>query len=67
MLGHLKSEGHLGRDYLKGRSGDHANAVLTATGYNLRLVLRWLRQLLTKLIEALFNALWLISALRTAS
>ncbi len=45
VIGHLKSEGHLDRNYLKGRLGDQANAVLTATGHNLRLVLRWLRKL----------------------
>jgi len=37
-----------GRCYLKGRTGDAANAVLTAVGYNLRLVLAWLRALLLK-------------------
>jgi hypothetical protein len=45
VIGHLKPEGHLDRNYLKGRHGDHANAVLTTTGHNLRLVLRWLRTL----------------------
>ena len=43
VIGHLKAEGHLGRCYLKGREGDAANAVLTAVGHNLRLVLAWLR------------------------
>ncbi|TAM97770.1 MAG: IS5 family transposase [Rhizobiaceae bacterium] len=46
VIGHMKSDGHLGRNYLKGRHGDHANAVLSAVGYNLRLILAWLRQLL---------------------
>lgn len=45
VIGHLKSEGHLDRNYLKGRLGDQAHAVLTATGHNLRLVLRRLRKL----------------------
>jgi IS5 family transposase len=44
--GHMKTDGHLGRCYLKGRAGDAANAVLTAVGYNLRLILAWLRALL---------------------
>ena len=39
--------GHLGRRYLKGREGDAANAILSAVGYNLRLVLAWLRILLS--------------------
>ena len=39
----MKTDGHLGRCYLKGRAGDAANAILSAVGYNLRLVLAWLR------------------------
>ena len=46
VIGHMKTDGHLGRCYLKGREGDAANAVLTAVGHNLRLVLAWLRLLL---------------------
>ena len=43
VIGHMKTDGHLGRCYLKGRGGDAANAILSAVGYNLRLVLSWLR------------------------
>ena len=43
VIGHMKAEGHLGRCYLKGPAGDAANAILTAVGHNLRLVLAWLR------------------------
>ena len=50
VIGHLKTDGHLGRNFLKGRDGDHANAILTATGYNLRLVLKWLRMLLREIL-----------------
>ncbi len=67
VIGHLKSEGHLDRNYLKGRHGDQANAVLTATGHNLRLVLRWLRELLCKLIATLIAVIWPTSALKSAS
>ena len=67
VIGHLKSEGHLARNYLKGRHGNQANAVLTATGHNLRIVLRWLRMLLCKFIAALIAAISPVSALRTAS
>ena len=31
-IGHVKTGGHLGRNFLKGRHGDQANAVLTAVG-----------------------------------
>ena len=51
------SDGHLGRNYLKGRHGDHANPVLTAAGYNLRLVLRWLGTRLAKFLIATLDTL----------
>ena len=56
-----------GRNYLKGRHGDQANAVLTATGHNLRLVLRWLRKLLCKIPTAPIAAIWPVPAPRTVS
>ncbi len=56
VIGHMKTDGHLGRNFLKGRNGDHANAVLTAAGYNFRLILNWLRILLRKILESLFAA-----------
>ena len=43
-------------NFLKGRHGDHANAVLTAVGYNLRLILSWLRILCAKIMVALYDA-----------
>ena len=55
VIGHMKADGHLGRCHLKGRAGDAANAVLTATGYNLRLVLTWLRRLLRLILKSLSN------------
>ena len=54
-IGHCKNDGHLGRNFLKGRLGDRINAVMSAVGYNLRLILRWLRYLLC-LIICLFSA-----------
>ena len=56
VIGHMKGEGHLGRCYLKGREGDAANAILTAVGHNLRLVLTWLRILLRLILDALLRA-----------
>ena len=44
------------RNYLKGRDGDRANAVLAAAGYNFRLLLRWLEALLRALFAALLAA-----------
>jgi len=55
VIGHLKSDGSLGRNFLKGRHGDRANPVPAAAGHNLRLVLRWLRILL-RLLSPAFSA-----------
>ena len=43
------------RNYLKGREGDCANAVLAAAGYNFALLLRWFEALLRALIRALLR------------
>jgi transposase, IS5 family len=56
VIGHMKTEGHLGRCFLKGRDGDAPNAVLTAAGHNLRLVLRWLSHLLRLILHAIRTA-----------
>ncbi len=47
VIGHLKAEHRMGRDYLAGEQGDAINAVLAAAGYNFSLLLHWLRQLLS--------------------
>jgi IS5 family transposase len=62
----MKTDGHLGRCYLKGRAGDAANAVLTAVGYNLRLILAWLRVLLCLILTALTQAFTNRSVLKSA-
>ena len=55
------------RNFLKGRDGDHANVVLTATGHNLRPVLKWLRTLLRKILEAIRATSYATSAVNPAS
>ena len=67
VIGHCKTDGHLDRNYLKGRNGDQVNAVMSAAGYNFRLILKWLRILLCKIIAAIWAAMTPFSALRTAS
>ena len=67
VIGHMKAEGHLGRCYLKGRAGDAANAILTAVGYNLRLVLAWLRALLRLILAAILHAFVIQPMLKSAS
>lgn len=56
VIGYLKNDGHLGRCFLKGRHGDAANVILSAVGYNLRLVLRWLKALFCLIAAALGGA-----------
>jgi IS5 family transposase len=56
VIGHLKAEHRLGRNYLKGRDGDRCNAMLAAAGYNFSLLLRWLERLLRALVRALLAA-----------
>ena len=56
VIGHIKAEHRMGRNYLKGRDGDRINAVLAAAGYNFGLLLRWLERLLRALIRALLAA-----------
>src|SRR5262250_1349678 len=53
VIGHMKAEHRMGRNYLKGRDGDRINAVLAAAGYNFSLLLRWLALLLRVLMRIL--------------
>jgi transposase, IS5 family len=57
VIGHVKAEHRMARNYLKGRDGDRINAVLAAAGYNFGLLLRWLARLLRALFQALITAL----------
>lgn len=43
IIGHAKNDGLLGRNWLKDRAGDRSNALLSAAGFNLRQLLRFLR------------------------
>ena len=40
VIGHLKSEHRMGRNYLAHHAGDAINPVLAAAGYNFHLLLR---------------------------
>ena len=42
VIGHIKNEHRMGRNYLAHTEGDAINAVLAAAGYNFRLLLTWL-------------------------
>ena len=49
-IGHMKTDGLLARNWLKGSDGDAIHAVLCGAGHNLRLILAHLRVLLLALI-----------------
>ena len=46
VIGHLKADHRMDRNYLAHRLDDANNAVLAAAGYNFRRLLAWLRLLL---------------------
>lgn len=43
VIGHMKSDGRLSRNFLKGMDGDAMNALLCGAGHNLRKILKKLR------------------------
>lgn len=52
VIGHMKQDGHLERNALKGANGDVINVLLCAIGHNLRLLLAWFRKLLLLILAA---------------
>jgi IS5 family transposase len=55
VIGHVKAEHRMDRNYLAGVNGDAVNAVLAAAGYNFSLLLNWFRELLRLLVLALLS------------
>jgi IS5 family transposase len=62
VIGHLKSEHRMERNYLWHREGDAANAILAAVGYNFRRLIRWLRLLLCQILHLLIFQIQLVPA-----
>lgn len=54
-IGHMKADGKLDRNWLKGALGDAMHAVLCSAGHNLRIFLRKLRLFYLFLLFALFR------------
>ena len=50
VIAHLKSDGLMGRNWLKGTEGDQMNILLSCAGHNMRLILKKLRETLCALI-----------------
>ena len=57
VIGHIKNEHRMGRNYLAHQQGDAINAVLAAAGYNFRILLTWLRLLLRLLLAMPLGAI----------
>ncbi|MCL2886197.1 MAG: IS5 family transposase [Betaproteobacteria bacterium] len=53
MIGHMKNEGLLRRNWLRGSLGDALHAVLCGAGHNLRMILRKLRLLRARILALL--------------
>jgi IS5 family transposase len=62
VIGHLKSEHRMGRNYLWHRRGDATNAVLAAVGYNFRRLIHWLKLLLYQILARFTLELQLATA-----
>jgi IS5 family transposase len=59
VIGHMKSDGRLGRNFLLGKPGDKVNALLSACGHNLRLIMGKLRAKgRRRLVFVLLSWLW---------
>jgi IS5 family transposase len=57
VIGHLKAEHRMSRNYLWHRRGDAANAILAAVGHNFRRLIRWLSILWRLILSALLAVL----------
>ena len=53
VIGHLKEDHGMARNYLKGRIGDEINALMSSCGFNLKKLLKALRAFLSQLITDL--------------
>jgi len=62
VIGHMKEDGKLGRNYLRDCLGDKINALLCGSGHNLRIILRKLRDFLFLLKGCCAEAFYMILA-----
>ena len=61
MIGHMKSDGLLDKNWLKGSLGDAMHALLCGAGHNLRMILAHLRVLYCTLIAQVMLAVMIVS------
>jgi transposase, IS5 family len=62
VIGHLKSDHRMDRNYLWHCEGDAANAILAAVGYNFRRLIQWLKLLLCQFLARLTLAIQFATA-----
>lgn len=55
VIGHMKNEHRMDRNHLAHKQGDAINPILAAVGYNFRLILKWIRLLLSLFWITLVN------------
>lgn len=55
IIGHLKSDHRMGRNHLKGRTGDRFNVKMAAIGFNFRRVLAWLKDFLHEIFAEILS------------
>jgi transposase, IS5 family len=68
VIGHLKDDHRMDRNFLAGLAGDATNAVLAAAGYNRSLLLKWFSMLLWLWIRGLAEAKsWQTQAVESVS
>ena len=60
MIGHMKNDGRLTRSTLKGTEGDAIFAVLCGCGHNIRMILRYLRTVLRRIIWMIQHACMIV-------
>ena len=56
VIGHIKNEHRMNRNYLAHSHGDATNAILAAAGYNFSLILKWIKALWLIFCWALFSS-----------
>jgi IS5 family transposase len=55
VIWHLKNDGYLGRNYLKGRLRDKINSIISKIGHTFRLLLKWIRDFLFSILYLIFG------------
>lgn len=63
IIGHMKSDGLLDKNWHKGALGDAMHAVLCGVGHNLRMILRCLRELYCAWMKLMALALMAVSGI----